>query len=43
MTAEKDEAIEPERDSPEEPYVHRGRPKDPGARALAKKIRSDVV
>src|ERR1035437_9851647 len=37
MTAEKDEAIEPERDSPEEPYVHRGRPKDPGARALAKK------
>src|SRR5665647_2806468 len=37
MTDEKDEAIEPERDSPEEPYVHRGRPKDPGARALAKK------
>src|SRR5664280_2154562 len=37
MTAEKDEAIQPERDAPEEPYVHRGRPKDPGARALAKK------
>jgi len=43
MTAEKDEAIEPERNAPDEPYVHRGRPKDPGARALAKKIRSDVV
>src|SRR5450756_2739254 len=37
MTAEKDEAIEPEPDAPEEPYVYRGRPKDPGARALAKK------
>ena len=37
MTNQVDEAIQPERDAPEEPYVHRGRPKDPGARAIAKK------
>ena len=37
MTNGVDQAIQPERDAPEEPYVHRGRPKDPGARALAKK------
>ena len=37
MPNEVDVAIQPERDAPEEPYVHRGRPKDPGARALAKK------
>ncbi len=36
MTNEVDEAIQPERDAPEEPYVHRGRPKDPEARAIAR-------